>query len=207
MGRGGAVNSRSDGGRARLCDLKTRRSAFGASKEPASVAFGGTTLYSQSQTVLDSLIGRIQDEILCATTNHLILPRPALGKVVHDALGEEVDKPVFGAIVGRLLSIGQLEGVPCLTVHSRVFTVVANADRIPELSNHLTRIEDFLRKRGTVSTREVQGLCFPDRGWGTYIAASSILGHLAYIGRAVFVASELFAWPKEVENALCKGLH
>ena len=69
----------------------------------------------------------------------------------------------------------------------------------------IRRAEDLLKRNGTVSPREVQGLCFPDREWGTYVA-SRYMNHLAYLGRAVFLDRELFAWPKEVEDALRKAV-
>jgi hypothetical protein len=192
--------------RVRVGELKTRRAEFPDLCDPAFVSFGGTTLYAKSQAILDAAIERLQKTVLWVCREHLILPRAVLNKLVTEQLAEELDRSLVGAIVGRLLSLGELEALPCLSVNSLPFTAVASARRVAELGEMILRAEDLLRRNGTLSPREVQALCFPDRGWGTYVASSLILNHLAYLGRAVFLDRELFAWPKEVEDALRKAI-
>ena len=113
-----------------------------------------------------------------------------------------MDSAVFGAVLGRLLGLGDMEGLVTLTVNSRTFCVYVKGDRVAEAVANITRAEALLKEKGTLSPREVQNVCFPRREWGTYIASKFMLGHLAYLGRAVFMDQELFAWPQEVENAV-----
>jgi hypothetical protein len=204
MGRG--IGTPGSFPRIRVGELKMRRSEFSEHRDPASVSFGGTTLYAKSQALLDSAIGRLQKTVLWVCREHLILPRASLNKLVREELAEELDRYLVGTIVGRLLSLGELEALPCLSVNSLPFNAFASAGRAAELGEMIHRAEDLLRRNGTVSPREVQGLCFPDRGWGTYVASSLMLNHLVYLGRAVFLDRELFAWPKEVEDALRKAV-
>jgi len=206
MGRGRGIGRRGSTPRVRVGQLKTRRAEFSDHCDPAFVSYGGTTLYAKSQTLLDRAIKRLQETVLWACGEHLILPRTSLNKLVQEELAEELDRSLVGAIVGRLLSLGELEALPCLSVNSLPFNALVRADRVAELCEQIQRAEDLLRKNGTVSAREVQGLCFPNRDWGTYVASLFMLNHLVYLGRAVFLDSELFAWPKEVENALRKAV-
>jgi hypothetical protein len=192
--------------RIRVGELKMRRAEFSDDCDPAFVSFGGTTLYATSQRLLDAAIERLQKSVLRVCGEHLILPRASINKLVREELAEELDKSLIGTIVGRLLSVGELEALSCLSVNSLAFNALTSAGRAVELGGIIHRAEDFLRKNGTVSPREVQGLFFPDREWGTYMASSLILNHLAYLGRAVFLDRELFAWPKEVEDALRKAV-
>jgi hypothetical protein len=188
--------------RIRVSELSTRRAEFSDHCNPAFVCFGGTTLYARSQAVLDVAIGRLQETVLRICREHLILPRGSLNKLVTEELAEKLDKNLVGAVVGRLLSLGELHALPCLSVNSLPFYALASAERAAELGELIHRTQEFLRENGTLSPREVQSLCFPDRAWGTYMASSLILNHLAYLGTAVFLDRELFAWPMEVEDAL-----
>ena len=204
MGR--AIGKSKGSPRILVGELKTRRAEFSDHCDPAFVSFGGTTLYAKSQALLDAAIEQLQETVLWVCREHLILPRASLNKLVREEVAEELDRYLLGAIVGRLVSLGELEALPCLSVNSLPFNAFAGADRAAELGEMIHRAEDLLRRNGTLSPREVQGLCFPDRGWGTYVASLLILNHLAYLGRAVFLDRELFAWPKEVEDALRKAV-
>jgi hypothetical protein len=194
----------SGSGRVRISDVKTRRADFSERVHPASRSLGGTTLYAKSEGVLDGAIGMIEGAVLSVMGDHLILARQWLGKLVREKTGEDLDRSVLAAVVGRLLSLGKIENLVCLSVNSRMFSVMVRSDRLAEVAQHVAQVELLLRGNSTLSPREVQGACFPDRGWGTYYGSLFILSHLAYNGRAVFLDKELFAWPKEVEDALRK---
>jgi hypothetical protein len=200
MGRGIVRRNRST--RIRVGEISTRRSAFSDSPNTAWISFGGTTLYGRNQAILESGVERIQESLLAVTSKHLILLRPSLSKLVREELGTESDHVAFGAILGRLLCIGELAELVCLTVNSRKLEAFVSGKRVLELNAHLAEVEAILRIRGTLSPREVQTLCFSKREWGSYVASVSILGHLAYLGKAVFIDKDLFAWPKEVDDAL-----
>lgn len=190
-----------------IAELKTRRANFSGRAQPASVSFGGTTIYARNEAVLQQVISALQDLILKLLGQHLILPRASLNKLMREALGEDLERPILGALLGRLLSLGKVQALVCLTVNSLTFSVYVSADRLAELAEKVRAAEELLCKNGTMSPREMQTVCFPSREWGTYTACHFVLSNLAYRGLAVFLDKELFAFPKEVYDALRKLSH
>src|SRR5690348_13449135 len=125
MGR--RIEKRDGSPRARVGELRTRRADFSDRSDPAFVCFGGTTLYAKNSTVLDAAIHLLKETVLWASGEHLILPRASLNKLVREELAEELDRSVVGAVIGRLLSLGEIETLACLSVNSLTFTALVRS--------------------------------------------------------------------------------
>src|SRR5262249_41534767 len=154
------------------------------------IAFGGTTLYAPNEKVLNGAIAILKESINKATFRYLILSKPTLNKLVREDLGETPERLIFGAVLGNMLCLGDLETLTCLTVNSRTFPVFLNAARTSKLDESLMRVEKMLCSEGTLSPREVQRSLFPQREYTSYAASMFLLASLAYRGRAVYLDKE-----------------
>lgn len=183
-------------------DISTSRVGYRGRGEPAFLKLGGTTLYAASVDRLNSVVRVVSDAIDQATSQYLLLAKASIAKLVQESIIQDVGQTIFGAVLARNASLGILDSLVCLTVNSRTFRVYAHFSRREELCCALDTVKTELRKNGTLSVLEVKRMLFPDRTWGSHSASIYLLSHLCFRGWGVYLDSELFGWPREIEDAV-----
>jgi len=184
-----------------LIDIATRQPSTGA--EYGAVILGGTALYGPDQDQLNEAVERIQNAIEGTLTNHLLMARNHLEKLVRQSLGENVNDRVLGAVLGRSLRLGAVCVLPCLTVNGRVMRMYFHKNNRLMVKTKLASLGSCLSGKTAMSVDNAQFECFPQREWGTRFVVKQLLAHLAYEGRAVFLDEDLFGSPlSSIEHAL-----
>lgn len=179
-------------------------------REPGwhEIQLGGTTVYARNKEDLLRVIGVIESAIERVLLDHLTLPRNVLKGKVKEAIEGfgGVSKGLFGAILGRMLRLGVLKVLPCLTVNGKIKRVYIHSLKYEQHKQKVADLTGHLKKNYTLNVKAAHHLCFPENGWATYFMAEDMLGHLAYRGLAVYEDKDLFIWPQEIEDAVCNPL-
>ena len=183
--------------------IHTRRPTSGS--DTYSISLGGTTLYAGSERKLHNAVAKLEESILESTLPHQTLVRNSVVKLTREAIGEEIPDRVFGAVFGKMLKLGRIRAIPCQTINGRILRVYLNDEKSTTLDEQLDIVRHMLRSSTAVDIRTAQRRCFPERGWGTYVASQHLLMHLVFLGHAVYADGDLFIWPTEVEDAVCSN--
>jgi hypothetical protein len=186
------------GTKSRDCWLATVRPA---NETYAELTLGGITLYSSSLGCLKSRIDEVSAAIHAETKDQLLLIRQVLRSQIRARLDFDLSDRAFGAVLGRMLKVGDLKILLSLSSNLKLIRVLfqsANADRV---NNILGDARQMLDQKGVISTSEVQLRHF--KGRGGYYMAQQICGALVYQGRAVASDRDLFLIPFEVYRAVC----
>lgn len=184
--------------------LSTRSSDFPGL--PASLILGGVTIYASQEQELLSGFKTVADAIEECAMPHLSLTRKTLNSQVREHLGFNVDRAIFGAILGSRLRLGILDSIPCAAVTGKVLRVYVHNQQLDTFHNHLETAVVELRLRRVVQVPDIEEKLFGQRYWGTWSSTFHILARLVQIGRACYVDEKAVCWPMEIENAINKSL-
>ena len=188
-----------------LCEIRTSRpQETGWSK----MQLGGVTLYGPCEKDLLDAVNIIESSIESILLEHLTLSRKVLQGAVNERLIDHggVPKRLLGAILRRALRLGVMFEVPCLTENGKIKRVYMHSRNYPQYREKLAMLTDLLKRNYILDVRAAHSRCFPENGWASYYMAGDMLGHLAYLGRAVFEDSDMYTWPQDVEDAVCNSL-
>lgn len=170
--------------------------------EAASIRLGGVTVYSASDAELDESIQTVAVAIDRCSQPHLSLTRTTLNSEVRKHLNLQVERRIFGAILGSQLRLGILDSVPCAAATGKVFRVYVNRQQVNTFLRHLDTVACELRGLRRVHVRDIEGKLFGERRWGTWSSTSHVLARLVQIGRACYADQSSFLWPAGIENAI-----
>lgn len=166
------------------------------------MTLGGTNVYASDHKAIELVVEGVAASIQHCLRPHLTLMRPSLEKLCREALRVDIEKRLFAAIFGSLLTKAVVVCIPCISINGNLFRCYSHRDNMPTFRQHCTWTVGALQKQSLVAIRELELHCFPTREWGTWASAMNILAHLAYLGFAVYVDKDLFAWPEEVVHAI-----
>jgi len=167
-----------------------------------SVSLGGTTLYATEEGILGDAVEKIEGVINNVTLPHLTLIKNSVGKLTRESFSEPPTDKIFGAVFGKMLRLGRIKAITCMTENVRVYPVFLNSSNAEKLADSLEVVKDMLCTSKLVSTREVRRRLFPDEGWGTWPTANNLLQHLAFLGYAIYQDRDSFYWPADIEDAI-----
>lgn len=171
-------------------------------ESPASVRLGGLTLYAPNETLLEKQLTLLTNAIENCATEHLSLVRNTLNSEVRKITGVEVDKRVFGAVLGSVLRTGKIDSVPIAAASGKAFRALVHAKNIKTFEEAIDAVAVLLRGKKHLGVRDVEELLFKQRQWGTWSSASHVLARLVYLGRACYIDDKHFRWPTEIDDAI-----
>jgi len=164
--------------------------------QPAAMRLGGITVYAPTEADLTRGINRLSGAIRDAVGLHPSLDRKLLLFVAAKELAERPDRRVFAAVLGRELSLGHMDCVPCASINGKTFRVYIADERIPDFLHRVDEIRTWLRRVRVLTVSEVRKRFFPQIGWGAWSSSAHLLARAAQLGFARQLDKYNFAWPE-----------
>jgi len=182
--------------------LSTSKADFDENDDYFSLSFGGLRVYAPSRNALDEGLMSLEKAILRELYAHFLLARSSVEKLVKEQLNIEPSRLLFAAATARLRRLGKVDALVCSTADNKPYYTFFHCERSAEINRATSDILDHLKTNETVSIRQIQARFFPSKPWGSYAAAAALVEALAWRGLATQVDKDLYAWPKEVDDAM-----
>src|SRR4051812_22758018 len=125
--------------------LVTSRPTTGSYSE---LRLGGITLYSSSAQFLNAQLVSINAAITAASREHILLIRQVLLSQTRTRLGIELPDRVFGAVLGRMLKLGEMKVFVTLSLNNKIMRVHYHQGNAERLHNAIGNIRVRLLKEG-----------------------------------------------------------
>src|SRR5688572_16371002 len=175
--------------------LRTTRAGL---REPfASKRFGGITIYAQSDSELQEGFEELVKSIAAASSNNLLMTKNHILAVCREDLKIELPDRLASAAFGRLLALGRISVLPCLTINNRVFRLYFSKQWFPTVIEVLSRTRILLLERGALTPAEVISHNAFTAEINDFVA-TQILWHFAYKGSAMWAGDNTFVSAHEV---------
>jgi hypothetical protein len=184
-----------------VCRLSTNKADFRSVADFAEVQLGGIYVYSDSGESLHRGLGALETVIAEQSHKYFLCSRSGLDKQVSDFLGNSPGRAMLSAVFGRLRRVGTIDALTGVTFENKSFYSYFHIKRRNEVVKAIADTTETLKQQETLSVRQVQMRFFPSKPWGSFGAASALLGHLAWRGFAAQVDKDIYAWPREVADA------
>lgn len=185
-----------------VCRLSTNKADFRSVADFAEVQLGGIYVYSDSRESLQHGLGALETLIAEQSYKLFLCSRSSLEKQVSDFLGNSPGRTMLSAVFGRLRRVGMIDALTGVTSENRCFYSYFHIKRRHEVIGAIAETMNTLKQQETLSVRQVQMRFFPSKPWGSFGAASALLSHLAWRGFAAQVDKDIYAWPREVADAI-----
>lgn len=159
-----------------------------------STRFGGTVLWAPTEASLVRGLVTLQAAIESTCTQFLSCARPILRARVTQILGlDEIDDRVFGAVVGRLQSLGKVSELLVFSKTDKVFRAYYSTSHRARILDAIEAGRKLLSNRDRVLVKDLEGSLFPERAYNTWSSAQHILGHLSFVGIATQLDNMTFS--------------
>jgi len=187
------------GARASNCWLATAKPQLEAYAERR---LGGVTLYSSTEECLDLRIRDVHDAIVSTSREHILLIRQVLRSEAQKQLDFELSDRVFGAVLGRMLKLGEMKVLLALSINLKVLRILFHETNHDTITSILDAAKHELLRSHRITTKEVQARHFAGR-WAGYYMAQQVCGALVYLGVATQPDRDLYELTTELIRALC----
>jgi len=167
----------------------------------AELTFGGISLYSSTPEALDKYIDQVRTATSDVLLDHLLLIRQVLKAKVQENCSFSLTDRIFGAVLGRMLKMGELKVLLCLTANFKRMRVIYHSKNHDRLNEIIAAVRAKVLIAGSVSTSEVQASYFEGL-WAGYYMAQQVCGALSYRGYLVHTDRDQFVLPREVIDAV-----
>lgn len=155
-----------------------------ASADLVEVAqLGGATIYSASQSsYAESFSGymSVLDEVM---RESLLMPRRSLGMAIDQRLWPVPEKKLHQAMLGAFLRVGRGDGIGCMSVNRRFYTVLVHEDRIAELVKAVAVLRLEISIKGRVNYQRVMEVTASTLG----SVSVHLMAHVVYTGHADYL--------------------
>jgi hypothetical protein len=182
--------------------LSTSKADFDKKHDYFSLSCGGIRVYAPNRDALDEGLISLEKAILKELYAHFLLTRSSVEKLVRERLNIGPSKLLFTATIARLRRLGTVDVLVCSAAANKPYYVFFHCERAAEVRKATNDTLSQLKTNETVSIRQIQARFFPSKPWGSYAAAAALVEALTWRGLATQVDKDLYAWPKEVNDAM-----
>lgn len=181
--------------------LFDRQADVGAKLDPASMQFGGITIFAATPAALESGIERLGQAIRKVTDQASGLNYSLIQYFVAQQLGQDIPTRCFGAVLGRTLHFGQLDIVVCEASTGRPFRIYFSPAQMALFTLRVDELKQQLVKDRRLLINVARAKYFPANEKGDWTRAMYIVARLVRLGLATYEDKYRVSMPASVGNA------
>jgi hypothetical protein len=182
-----------------ISKVPTRRAD--APDRAVPVAVGGVRFYSQHSEGIGSLIEAASEAVEAVTRLQPSADRRWLERQCREIYSVDLPRRLFGALLGRAVSLGRVSVLPCRILNGSRFRVFVNCEKVTDFDNRVERLIAELRARGFISFNFARRILEFGTGTGSGPWTFHIIARAAEISCLVYVTRYTYEWPESLFSA------